>query len=630
MKSNQEMLTDLGIDLTRIKESGKTKCPKCSHQAKHKNKTDLSVDVLSGVYQCWNDTCDFKGKVVDPADKKANGYEPKPKEYVRPKFHNQTELSDGLVKYFLGRLISQKTLKHFKVTEGPAWMPRMPEGKTSVQTIQFNYFRKGELINTKFRDSGKGFRMVKAAELIFYNYDACVDSDWCVIVEGEPDCLSYHEAGVLPVMSVPNGASNSDNPNLEYLDNCVEIFANKKKIILATDDDEAGRKLREELARRLGHERCYKVNYDGIKDANDYLKQKGPEALALTIANENLIEYPIAGIITANDIWQDVEFLLENGLSRGDITELLKEFDEHVSFQTGLLGVITGIPNHGKSPFALMIMVALSVNHGWKWGLFSPEHNPLSVFLVKICECLLGKRMRKESPATPKEMELAKSFIHDHFFFIVPEDDNVSVTNILVLAKSLVLRKGIRGLCIDPWNKLEHKMNHGEQETTYISRILDEVIKFNQKNSVLTLIIAHPMKMRKDVKTKLHEVPSLYDISGSANWFNKVDYGFCFYRNFKTNLSEIHIQKMKYDHLGKQGMVQVRYNVNNSRFTDQRGGWDNNNWLLPKVEQTNIDFSLPEVSIEPQTDWQDLSTADSDNFKTYGDLGRMEDDDLPF
>lgn len=626
-KTNKEMLEELGINLSRIQKSGKTKCPRCNPDGK-KNTLDLSVDVEKGVYNCHKSGCDFQGKVFS---KDSTAFVPKAKEYVRPAFHNQTNLSEGLVKYFLGRLISQKTLNTFKVTEGPAWMPKMPEGKKAVNTIQFNYFRNNELINTKFRDAGKGFRMVKDAELIFYNYDACVESDWCVIVEGEPDCLSYHEAGVLPVMSVPNGASLSATPNLEYLDNCVDIFTNKKKIILATDNDEAGLKLRDELARRLGYERCYKVDFEDCKDANEFLKAKGPELLKATVDSEHLIEFPISGIITANDIWDDVEFLLENGLSRGDITGLLKEFDEHVSFKPGQLMALTGVPNHGKSPFALMIMAALSVNHGWKWGLFSPEHSPLAVFLVKICECLLGKRMRKESPATKAEMAMAKAFINEHFLFIKPEDDDISVPNILYLAQQLVLRKGIRGLLIDPWNKLEHKMGHGEQETAYVSRILDEVIKFDQKNGVFTIIIAHPQKMPTDLKTKLVKVPSLYDIAGSANWYNKPDIGIIFYRNFKTNLSEIHIQKMKYDHLGKQGMVEVRYNVNNSRFTDMKSKWDNRNWLLPKDEQTDIDFSLPEVEIiAQQTDWKDLTTAESENFKTYGDVQRQEIDDLPF
>ncbi len=607
MKTNYEMLTDLGINLNQIKTTGKTKCPKCGDSTKTRNKKDLSVDVENGLYKCHNPGCEFVGKV-----KNDMGFVPKPKEYDRPKFHNRTDLSEKVVKYFEGRCIKQGTLLKMKVTDGLSWMPKPNK---EVFTMQFNYFRRGELINTKFRDKDKGFKMVKNAELIFYNYDSCIESDWCVIVEGEPDCLSYVEAGVGPVLSVPNGASISSAPNLEYLDNCIELFENKKLIILATDNDEPGMILRDELARRLGYDRCVKVDFKDCKDANEYLKAYGPEALLKTIDKQNTIDFPMEGIITANDIWEDVEYLLKNGLQRGVTTEMIKSFDKLVSFQPGLFMALTGIPNHGKSPFALMIMCCLAVNHGWKWGIFSPEHNPLSIFVVKICEMLLGKRMRSGKPATDREMELAKAFVNEHFFFIQPKNEDLSVTSILEHGKSLVFRKGIMGLLIDPWNKLEHLREKGEQETDYVSRKHDEIIRFNQKHKVFSIVIAHPAKMRKDLKTGLHEIPSLYDISGSANWFNKPDIGISWYRNFKTGNNEIHVQKNKYEHLGEQGMAEVKYNFNNSRFSDLYASYDNNNWLLPKNEQSQIDFTLPPVQLE---------TVD------FTQNGNADDEDLPF
>ena len=108
-------------------------------------------------------------------------------------------------------------------------------------------------------------------ELIFYNLDAVKDEKVVYVVEGEIDALSLHEAGVYNVVSVPNGASKG-NQKLEYLDNCWKYFEDKERIVLFTDGDEAGYALREELGRRLGFERCVKVNYpEGCKDANEIL-----------------------------------------------------------------------------------------------------------------------------------------------------------------------------------------------------------------------------------------------------------------------------------------------------------------------------------------------------------------------
>lgn len=585
MKTNKELLEDLGIDLKKINRDGKTLCPKCSHTRKKKNDPCLSVSVAEGKYNCWNDTCDFHGIVGGGI------YEPKPKEYIRPTFVNTTKLSDKVVNWFFQkRGITQMTLNECKVSEGVEWMPQT---KKDENTIQFNYFRDGELINVKYRDGAKNFRMVKDAELIFYGLDDIKNSDWCIIVEGEIDRLSFVQAGVKEVVSVPNGASKSSNVNLEYLDNCIDYFDNKKRIIIATDDDEAGASLRDELARRLGYERCYKVDLLGFKDANEVLVNKGADALKDVVSPRNLIEYPIDGIITASMIWDDMEHLFANGLQRGDVTNKLRDFDELVSFVPGQFMVLTGIPNHGKSPFALMIMACLAINFGWKWGLFTPEHKPLKIFLAKLCELLLGKRMRQGVGFTDREKELAKHFIQDHFIFIEPEDDDFTLDNILDKAKKLVVRKGIKGLLIDPWNKLEHNIQKGDNETTYVSKEHDKLIKFNQRNSVFSIVVAHPTKIRKDPKTGLFEVPNLYDIAGSSNWFNKPDIGITFYRNYSTKMSEVYVQKMKYEHLGSQGMCELRFNMNSSRFNNQYGEWDNSNWLIPQTEQAPINFSEP-------------------------------------
>ena len=42
---------------------------------------------------------------------------------------------------------------------------------------------------------------------------------------------------------------------------CEALFANKHKIILATDNDGPGEALALELARRLGRERCWRVKW---------------------------------------------------------------------------------------------------------------------------------------------------------------------------------------------------------------------------------------------------------------------------------------------------------------------------------------------------------------------------------
>lgn len=576
LEENRELLIGLGIKLNRIRNAGKTLCPKCSHNRKNKSDPCLSVNVDLGVYRCHN--CGWSGSVSKTTQRVDSK-----KEYVKPPFVNRTACSEDIVNWFFTRGITQQTLIDLGVSENNEWMPQT---KSVVKTINFNYFRNGELVNIKYRDGNKNFKMFSGGELIFYNIDSIKDSDSVVIVEGEIDVLSLHEAGIKSVISVPNGASSSKNPNLEYLDSCIDLLNDKTKIIIATDADSPGLALRDELARRIGYHRCYKVDFGDEKDANDYLQKYGAEKLKEVFSDQNIKEFPIGGVITANDIWEDLEDLFKNGLERGDVTGTMPGFDKLVSFVPGQTMVVTGIPNHGKSPFTLNIAASLSVNCGWKWAIFSPEHKPLKIFVAKICELLLGRRMRKGIGFSDREKELAKDFIENHFFFVEPDKEDNSIENVLSIAESLVFRKGIRGLIMDPWNKFEHKMNNGESETMYVSRALDEIIRFGQDNSVFNIIIAHPTKIKKE--GKLHAVPTLYDISGSSNWFNKPDWGITFYRNYETGNNEVYVQKAKWDHLGSQGSVEMRYNPANSRFSDLDVDYDNKNWLIPQYDQANI------------------------------------------
>ena len=162
------------------------------------------------------------------------------------------------------------------ITEGVEWMPQT--GKEE-NTIQFNYFIGDELVNVKYRDGRKNFKLYKGAEKVFYNIDATVGHDSVIIVEGDMDVCAIHESGFKSVVSVPNGATLNTN-NLDYLDNCIDYFEDKEKIIIAVDTDEAGIALQTELVRRFGAEVSWVVDFGDCKDANEYLIKYGATSLS--------------------------------------------------------------------------------------------------------------------------------------------------------------------------------------------------------------------------------------------------------------------------------------------------------------------------------------------------------------
>lgn len=576
--------SDLNIEVPYNRASGhiKTFCPNCRDSRSNKRDKSLSVDLSTGLYKCHY--CGWSGTAAEQTD----NHREMEKQYTRPKFTNSTQLSDKAVKYFEGRLIPQHVLRTMRITEG---LEFMPQKGAKANTIQFNYFEDGELINVKYRTGDKCFKLAQGAELIPYNIDSIKDEKECIITEGEFDCLSYLACGFKSVISVPNGA----NANLSYLDRFIEShFEDKETIYIASDTDSKGLRLREELVRRFGAERCKVVTYgDDCKDANELLCRLGAHAVKESIQQAK--EIPVEGVFSLHSFEDSLDYLFENGLSKG-VTIGHPNVDALISFETKRLCIITGVPGSGKSEFLDEIATRLNIRYGWKFGYFSPENVPLQLHVSKLIEKLTGKKFSKDA-LTVGEYRQAKQHIERNFHFILPEKD-FSIDSILSKGLSLVRKFGIKGFVIDPYNRIEHQIPNGMSETQYISKLLDKLSNFAVKNDCLVFLMAHPAKMRIDPKTNKMLVPTLYDISGSANFYNKADFGLTVERDREANVSRIHIQKVKFRHLGECGTAIMKYNINNGRycpFDDEpttnpsgRVDWDNNNFLTTKMREPEL------------------------------------------
>lgn len=526
-------------------------CPICSPTRKKKRDKCLRWNADKGVGQCHH--CGASFVAYDP-------YRTKPKkEYTVPAWRNKTELTDKAVKWFEGRCISQKTLNAFKIFSDTEFMPQF--GK-QAEAMCFPYFRGGEQVNIKFRGPSKSFKLVSGAELIFYNLDSVVGKKEAVIVEGEIDALSYAESGIPHVLSVPNGAGSKD---LSFLDNCIDLLDGIETFYIATDQDEPGVMLRTELVRRLGQHRCRIVSFGGYKDANELLCSSGITAVRDSL--KQAVELPLTGIADPYLHYEEAYSIFENGLDQG--MEIgLPEIDEVIKWKTGLLAVWTGIPSHGKSEMLNFFSVMWNRVFGWKTAFFSPENMPYHKYLLpKLMSVITGKTYRKGF-ISDTEYEEAFDYICDNFKFI-DADDDYTVETILQTAENLVRRYGIKALVIDPYNCFEHRQERGESETQYIGRFLDRLVRFAKKFDVLVNLVAHPRKMERLGKS--FAKPTLYDISGSANFYNKTDIGITVYRNFDEQNpgTELIVSKVRFKELGQTGKVDLQYNLVNGRYGKQ-------------------------------------------------------------
>ena len=623
MEIKHKDFAEFGIEIPYGRRSGKIKtiCPQCHDLRSNKRDKSLSVDLDKGVWHChycnWSGTNEVR--VKDDWQQRSTIRKQK-KVYKLPTAQATEEqrhqVGAKALAWFASRGISEQTLRALNVTEGMEWMPQT--GKPE-NTVQFNYYRGEELVNVKYRTGRKEFKLVSGAELLPYNINAIGGTSECVITEGEMDALSFVECGRTDVVSVPNGA----NANLDYLDDYLEQYFDDKEIIyIAVDTDTKGVVLRDELMRRFGVERCRVVEYgEGCKDANEHLIKYGKASLLQCLADAP--ETAIDGVFTISDFEGALDAVFESGWKQG-ATIGHPNFDALCSFETKRLCVVSGIPGSGKSEFIDEIAERLNVRYGWKFAMFSPENAPLAYHAAKLVEKFTGKRFGKKTLGA-EEYKKVKEHLEENFFFIVPKD-NFKLSNILEKAKSLVRRKGIKALVIDPFNRLENEIPSGMTETNYISKALDNLTEFAQKHDVMVVLMAHPNKQMKD-KDGIIPAPTMYDINASANFFNKADYGIVVHRNRLVGNVEVHVQKVKFRHLGTCGTAYFYYNLNNGRYVpyvqDVLPEWDNTSHL-DIIDKRNADEAKASTAIpfDPTDDEDDdplLRTTGLSDWETDGD-----------
>ena len=594
MEIDYEKLKELDI-----KNDGKKKqfCPECHANRTDKRDKSLSVDwekCIAHCHYCGKNFFFGKTERIGNYQQSKTLSSMKEKTYHKPtKLANETAPDEKVLAWFASRGIPAEVVMQEGITQAARSFPQTNQVE---KCIVFPYIVEGELVNRKYRTARKHFMLESGAELVPWRIDHIRDTMECIITEGEMDALSFIVAGRDDVISVPNGAQK----NLTWLDRFIEShLENKSRIYIASDTDAKGLELRAELVRRLGEEKCRIVTYgEGCKDANELLQQGGVEAVRKSI--EEAQEVPLEGIYTAADVKEELLALFEKGLQKG-ATLGMGELDDMLSLEVGRLMIVTGIPGDGKSEFLDEMAVHLSLNYDWRCAWFSPENFPVTLHHPKLIEKLIGKRFLK-GLITPTEFEAAVNYLSHNFFDILPEE-GYRVDTILEKAEALVRRKGIRVFILDPYNCLEHQIPMGQSETQYISEFLEKLRSFARRRQVLVVLAAHPTKMKRDPLTKQFPVPTMYDISGSAAFFNKADFGIAIERDRTKEVTRVHVQKVKFRHLGYPGVASFKYNSHNGRFVSIEEGktpdipdivpdYDNSNWLGKKIPaQKELFFS---------------------------------------
>ena len=541
----------------RTSGSFKTQCPQCL-KSDRTNKTDtsLAVNLDKGMAYCHY--------CLEPSFRESN--EPKQKkEYKLPKqqWQNHTSLSDNLVKWFKGRGISQRTLIDNKITEENYYQPAL---KKEVNNIVFNYFEGETLINKKYRSATKNFTQSKDTKNIFYGLNNAIGQKELYIVEGEIDVLSFYEIGIKNCISVPNGANDND----DVWANCEDYVSDVKKFYIATDNDQKGDDVAEKIAQRLGRYRCERIKFKN-KDANDDLKES---VFVLEESLKNSKPYPVTGTQSVSDFKGDIMELYRNGLpdtiypKRNGLEALKGKF----SFMRGQLTTTTGIPSHGKSNFMEWYLLNVLAEYDMKMSMYSPEHNPYSLHQTNFIQKFYGKPFFKDvdgiPKVTPTEIDDYVNWANERIYITCPDaSQKPNWSWIFNTFKEQIYGYGIDIFLIDAFNKvlLDGTGNKKDQ----IDTILTKLTSFAQQNNVCIFLIAHPTKMKKN-DDGIYECPTLYDVSGSADFRNQTHNGNAIYRNFGDDQYTKFVNlKTKFSFQGEIGSdIKFNYDYASGRYSE--------------------------------------------------------------
>jgi len=542
-------------------QDARVRCPECGDQRKKKNQKTFSITIKPDhtLYHCHH--CGLSGAV-----RREKFYEAHMEKVV--KIPTQLNYNVQLIQDFFGRRsVPLDTLDGLPaMTTGMKWFDGAQR-----EAVGFIYGPRENPTAIKWRSvEGKGF-LCDGAPRSFYGIENVEDTDEdLTIVEGECDVIALASVGIKAV-SCPNGApakvsqnrvSPEEDNKFSYIWEERERLERVKRVILATDNDQAGEALAEEIARRVGRAKCWRVKFpEGTKDANDAVDKLGADETRRIFDSPEPV--PLSGVYGASEYLNDIKDIYANGHGRGASTGY-HAIDELFTIAEGQLSIVTGMPSSGKSEFIDQIMINLAQRESWKFAVCSFE-NPPHMHIAKLAEKVTGKPFYDGlgPRMTEEELEEAIVFINEHFVFLESKDGGMStIDSVIERTKQAVMRLGVRGLIIDPYNYIEQS---GSEEHNSISQMLSRITAFAKAHGIHVWFVAHPQKMypRED---GTYAVPKGMNISGSAAWFAKADLGITVHRG--DDCVEIHCWKSRFKWTGQQGVACLTYELSNGRYRD--------------------------------------------------------------
>ncbi len=354
---------------------------------------------------------------------------------------------------------------------------------------------------------------------LLFNMNRVNTSKPLLIVEGETDCASAIEAGYLNTVSVPLGAGN-----LHWIEENWDWLNSFDSIIVWSDNDEAGIKMRKDCIYRLGTWRTRYIitpaffeKENGrkipLKDINDCLQIGGSEFVMRLISDAK--DVPVKSVVDYSEI-EELDISQMDGVRTG-----VKPLDDELlKIFYGTLTVLSGRPGSGKTSI-IDQTIARTIDEEKSVFLFSkemPERMSANWFNTIIA----GRRNMEERKnrsdkkyfVIPQSIQKKMQSFYNKKLFIYRDDEPNDVDSVMKSAEECVRKFGCKLIVLDNLMMLDLNCAESDKNTAQ-TNLINALIKFAAKFNVAVVLIAHPRKTQ-DSNSDIE----MYDISGTSNIIN--------------------------------------------------------------------------------------------------------------
>lgn len=612
-----------------------TECPLGDH--KDRKRRRLAVNLNSGFLRCLDPECCQCGLLESHYDRWKKEHENRYERAFNAKpilDHAIGICSPEVIRYLREErgFTDLSVFDRLGIKEIDHWYGNGGTGDgETARSLCFPFYLGDKILNVQYKraDGKKGFRHGDGIRIL-YNVNSAVGAETVVITEGPMDCAALVSCGYENTVSIPNGS----NSPVDCFDDAEPLLASVREYIFAVDGDKAGRMLKDRLYDKLGSGcDCYYVSFNyrdrrvdesrwfDAKDANECLKKGGVEAVRWCMDHKSEIFNP--HVVTADSLAERMDDIFYNGLPEG-VTLGLGEFDRYVRFMTRQLYIVTGMPSSGKTNLIDFWITRLAYLHGWKAAVFSPEKDPDAHFMEYIHR-IVGKPAEAKHITYEKYTEVRHS-LSGRITHLEMDRDN-TIDQILATAEEQVRKRGIKVLVIDPFNYIRLDTERVWSESGAINDLLITLKTFAKEHDILIILMAHPKKTMETTdgrKVQLH----LYDISGSAAFYNVCDMGIIVTRvrakkndpRHSHSYTEVYVEKAReHGRLGDEGTAYLWFSKKAARYAETKITGDPNMGLT--VTESDMDY----------TDWSAVKPEQTEfSFLPEEDDDVAPEDDLPF